>query len=727
MGIVYLARLQQGDTDRYCVLKAVRSETGPEAENIDRFRDEGRVVAKLQHPNICPVFDVGVEQGAHFFAMDLIPGQTVAELLRRGLERKQALSEPVALHVTIESLAALDYAHKLRDADTGAALHIVHRDVAPGNVMVSYAGDVKLIDFGLALSTEKQVKTQQNVLLGRVRYMSPEHARGDALDARADQFAVGVMLYELLMHEPFYKGMSNKKIWMSVSAGFRPPGFASLDPKLRKILDTALALDRDKRYPSCGEFKKALEDYGKKRGLAEGAQQLRTLVNMLFLDEAQELVGILAQFRAPPASQASASQAAAPQAPTPQPPTQPGPAVAQVMAPTLSPQLAPATVDPATLELSFIDPQTGKKRPPPPKDMKAVELKTTSYRMTRNDDVAAQTALDALSTDPTKLGSSGGKATPFGAAQAPPFGAAQAPPFGAAQAPPFGAAQAPPFGASSPPASPFGAAQAPPFGAAPPAQADPFGAAQSLPTTDPFGGVQPQAPPFAAPQAAAPSAPTQPPPPAAPAADPFAPPNTTPVAQPSVKVFDAADSMAGAAGRARVESPPPQAIALPSADPDATERIERAPKARAVALPAPDVGATEVVYRDGLASGQAGVEQQQRSRRTAVVLAAVLAVVVLGLLWWASQPTPSAPAAVPGEQTSPEVTPPGPVEKGPTPAEVLKSLQPNIKLIKRSCPGLPCAHDVERMRDNAVSAGDLESVERVKKVLDQCVAICAAE
>jgi serine/threonine protein kinase len=196
MGQVFLARSPGvAGIDRLCVIKTLRSQWTNDREYVARFVDEARVVVQLNHRNICPVFDVGQVHNTYYLAMDLVPGRDVQAVMEACARYQLTLPIDLTLLIVGEILEALDAAHRLRDPETDAPLNLVHRDISPHNALISFDGDVKLIDFGLALSALKQERTEPGVVLGKMAYMAPEHARGDGVDRRADLFAVGVMLY----------------------------------------------------------------------------------------------------------------------------------------------------------------------------------------------------------------------------------------------------------------------------------------------------------------------------------------------------------------------------------------------------------------------------------------------------------------------------------------------------------------------------------------------------
>lgn len=179
------------------VLKVLRPDL-PEAERaqfLRMFEDEGRLAMRLSHPNIVQSYEVGSEDGQSFIAMEYLEGQPLSSLQERGWKSVPGISLEMQLYVLCQVLEGLEYAHGLTSYD-GRQLNIVHRDVSPQNVFVTYAGYTKLVDFGIAKTLESNSKTAAGVVKGKVPYMSPEQVRGGSIDQRADLFSVGVMLWE---------------------------------------------------------------------------------------------------------------------------------------------------------------------------------------------------------------------------------------------------------------------------------------------------------------------------------------------------------------------------------------------------------------------------------------------------------------------------------------------------------------------------------------------------
>ena len=259
MGEVYLAkRSGPQQIERLCVIKTLREDLSSDPAFVARFLDEARVVVQLQHANLCTVFDVGNSGRTHFLVMEHLFGVSLRALSDHA-EIPALGQSGLAYYVLHEVLEGLDYAHRHKDPITGQPLNLVHRDVSPHNIMLTYEGEVKLIDFGLAQSEQKTEQTESNVVMGKVHYMAPEQARGDAVDARCDQFSAAIVGYELLTQRRFYDDRPSHAVWgLASEGGYLPPGFASLPAAVGEVLQRALAPAPSDRFESCGAFKAAL-------------------------------------------------------------------------------------------------------------------------------------------------------------------------------------------------------------------------------------------------------------------------------------------------------------------------------------------------------------------------------------------------------------------------------------------------------------------------------------
>ena len=238
MGVVYLGRDEALDRD--VAIKTLRIEGSPDDESRGRFEIEAKAAARLQHPNIVTVFELGEDRGLPFIAMELLGGQDLETLLRSG----EPLSATERLDIVIQTLRGLDFAHNH---------HIVHRDIKPSNIRVLDDGGVKILDFGIA-KVESTSVTRAGMMVGTPYYMSPEHIRGGGLDGRTDVFAVGVILHELFAgRRPFMADDPTRVLYRIVNEPHPrlPEGVAgSLTAEVQRVIDRSLEKEADARYAS---------------------------------------------------------------------------------------------------------------------------------------------------------------------------------------------------------------------------------------------------------------------------------------------------------------------------------------------------------------------------------------------------------------------------------------------------------------------------------------------
>lgn len=246
MAVVYKARCTF--LDRWVAIKILRDQYANNPEFVDRFQREARAAARLAHPNIVSIYDVGEDQGRHFIVMEYVQGENLKDYLsRRGPLTPQTVAE-----MGQQVAAALAHAH---------CRGIIHRDIKPHNLLVSPEGQVKVTDFGIARAAAASSLTETGVVLGSVHYFSPEQAQGGAVDARSDTYALGVVLYELLTGVPPFTGDSPIAIALS-HLDSEPPAVAELCPHVPEDLEQAImkamAKDPAHRYQTAGELNRAL-------------------------------------------------------------------------------------------------------------------------------------------------------------------------------------------------------------------------------------------------------------------------------------------------------------------------------------------------------------------------------------------------------------------------------------------------------------------------------------
>jgi serine/threonine-protein kinase len=288
MAIVYLALVQgPGGFNKLVVVKELRPELAEEPAFLTMFLDEARLAAKLSHANIVQTNEVGNDGKRTFMAMDYLDGRGLDRVRRRARASGQDLSLPIHLRILCDMLAGLHYAHTLTDFD-GTPLSIVHRDVSPQNVFVTFDGQIKLLDFGIAKAADSLHETRVGVLKGKVSYMSPEQARGQKVDARADVFSTGVMLWEALTGRRLREGQNDQQMLWALASGDLPRASSVkpwVPPELDAICARAMAFDRDHRYPSAGELQHEIEHYLAVTGTAVSSREVGLCVSELFRED----------------------------------------------------------------------------------------------------------------------------------------------------------------------------------------------------------------------------------------------------------------------------------------------------------------------------------------------------------------------------------------------------------------------------------------------------------
>jgi serine/threonine protein kinase len=267
MAEIYLARAQtELGASRLCVVKQILPELAEHSQFAEMLIYEAKLAARLSHANVVQVFDLGRADERLFIAMDYVEGFDLNELLKRCTKQKVPLPLEFALLIVGEALKGLGYAHRRLD-DEGKPLGIVHRDMSPSNILVSFEGEVKLCDFGIARATELVEPAgveSDDAIKGKAGYMSPEHARGEKIDARADVFAIGIVLWELLAGRRLYKRDDDLSLLEQARRAEIPElprrGLTNED-QLHAVVKRALSVDREGRYPTAHAMHQDLEAY----------------------------------------------------------------------------------------------------------------------------------------------------------------------------------------------------------------------------------------------------------------------------------------------------------------------------------------------------------------------------------------------------------------------------------------------------------------------------------
>jgi serine/threonine-protein kinase len=284
---------------RRVVVKQILPELSSDPKIARSLVREAKLVTRLNHRNIVRVFDLGRESGRLYIAMEYVEGFDLNQLLRQLTERKIALPAEFALFMVREVLAGLDYAHRARDQH-GTPLGVVHRDVSPSNVLISFEGEVSLCDFGIARAFHREndhlaapvrdregSRVQRISRAGKRAYMAPEHARGEDIDARSDLFVAGILLWELCAGRRLYRGDEQEQLEQALRAEIPALVDRGLpqQPWLQQILDRALQQDPAMRYQSAREMLDDLDDYALSTQLMASQLRFATFLREHFADD----------------------------------------------------------------------------------------------------------------------------------------------------------------------------------------------------------------------------------------------------------------------------------------------------------------------------------------------------------------------------------------------------------------------------------------------------------
>ena len=261
MGEVFYS-LQRGvpGFERPVILKSLLPELAQQEGFIDQFLDEARVAATLNHPNVVSIFEVGQWSGTYYLAMEYIRGRNLAQVIRKALEQQTRIPAAVSMRIIRDAALGLDHAHRATDGN-GQPLHIVHRDISPQNIMVRDDGLTKVVDFGIARATNRATRTATGALKGKLAYMAPEQVMTADVGPRADQFALGIVLWEMLTHRRLFKAERDIDVAKKVlEEPIEPPSsVVPLEPALDAIVMRMLERNAEKRFPSCAEVATALD------------------------------------------------------------------------------------------------------------------------------------------------------------------------------------------------------------------------------------------------------------------------------------------------------------------------------------------------------------------------------------------------------------------------------------------------------------------------------------
>jgi serine/threonine protein kinase len=353
MAEVYRARVRDAEAPQLLAIKVMRPQLAREPRFVDMFNREGQLAMMLKNRSIVNTVEVGRIEGRHYIAMEYIAGRDLTQCLRRCQETNQRIPIPHAVFIAARIAEGLDFAHKLTGTD-GRPLNIVNRDVSPSNVRLSFDGDVKMLDFGIAQALMK-FTSEIGVLKGKFSYMSPEQIRGMPLDARTDVFSAGIILHEMLTTEKLFRGDTEFALMEKVRKAEVPPPSTfnrRVNAKLDSIVLRALARDVADRYQTAAELRAELDALiaGYRFDPSELKQFMRQLFRTEYAREQEEITQSLSSM---PPAEFEPGRDSGPMAPIERPATYPS------MPPTPQPGWTTTTESPVTPP----PPETGEPEP----------------------------------------------------------------------------------------------------------------------------------------------------------------------------------------------------------------------------------------------------------------------------------------------------------------------------------------------------------------------------
>lgn len=285
--------------EKIVAIKKILPEVAEDGEFIKMFIDEAKIAVRLQHPNIVQILELGKIEDTYFIAMELVNGKDL-KTIRKRLKRVDLLM-PVeqSAYIISQVCDGLDYAHRKTD-DKMNSLNIVHRDISPQNMIVSYEGTVKLIDFGIAKAKSKSTKTQAGMLKGKFSYMSPEQVSGQPIDRRSDIFSLGVVFFEMLTGKRLFLGKNDVETLEKIRKAEVPPPSvfnSNISPELDRIVLKALSKNRDERYQWASEFSEDLKKFGFSISKNFSRQDMMNFMSEFFADELEEETAKLEEYQ----------------------------------------------------------------------------------------------------------------------------------------------------------------------------------------------------------------------------------------------------------------------------------------------------------------------------------------------------------------------------------------------------------------------------------------------
>jgi len=275
--------------EKLIAVKKILPNLSGEENLVTAFIDEAKLAALLHHENIIQIYDFGSMDDQYFIAMEYLFGKDLRTITRTARKKDLALGLENILYIISRICAGLDYSHNLKDLQ-GKPLNIIHRDINPQNILITYEGQVKIIDFGIAKAASHNTQTKENLIKGKLAYMSPEQANGQQIDHRSDIFSTGIILYELLAARRMFSGETMHVLSLVREAQYDPPEevIPDLPSKLNAILHQALAKDPDDRYKNAGEMLADIEEFMLELSLHPNARSFTGYMKELFEEEYAE-------------------------------------------------------------------------------------------------------------------------------------------------------------------------------------------------------------------------------------------------------------------------------------------------------------------------------------------------------------------------------------------------------------------------------------------------------
>ncbi len=290
MAEIFLAKSSgAGGISKFSAIKRILPQYSANTDFISMFKDEAKINVNLSHSNIVPIYEFGVESGQFYILMEYVNGKNLRQILTRMQKESDVyFSIDQIVNIVKDVASGLDHAHRCLDGTTGKPLNIIHRDMSPQNVMVSFEGEVKVVDFGIAKAESQGEATKAGTLKGKFAYMSPEQATGETIDLRTDIFSLGIVLWELLAKERLFVAESEIGTLKKIKEG-KIPSVRKLNPnvpeELEQIVNKSLSKSTTDRYQTCAEFQKDLNKFLNIEYPEFSSQDFSIFIKSLYADE----------------------------------------------------------------------------------------------------------------------------------------------------------------------------------------------------------------------------------------------------------------------------------------------------------------------------------------------------------------------------------------------------------------------------------------------------------